>query len=271
MGQSAKLGSLKTPIISPRYVAYFPCFQAAPDDLTKILDRSGKGNDAVAAGSGIGSAAWSTTANCFSSISSSGYGAYLPKAAAASWTWTASQHDSLVWSAQLYSPYGQASDTIFRTGTANSTGGWWIESGSTFFTGSTPGVKVKFYDTVAGVLDPVGNASVAANTWQTVGVIIDGPGNQAYLFVNGVLAPVSTSVNPRPLTDVAIMTVQAAAADPFINSSPTGHAETSYGKKIRGMHYAIIPASAGPIADPAALAMRLHRNPFTALTENELP
>lgn len=270
MSRILKLGKV-APTISTRYAAFFPCLQAAPDSLVTLIDRSGKGNHALAGGSGIGAAAWSTTANAFSASNSTTTGAYLPKSAASSWVWTPTQRDTVVWSAQIFSPYAGASDTIFRTGTGSVTGGWWFETGATFGSGSTPGVKLKFYDTVTGVQDVVGNANVTASTWQTLTVIIDGPGNQAYVFVNGILAPVTASTNPRPLSNVNIMTVQAAAVDPYIMSSPTGHSETSYTKKIRGMHYAIVPASAGAIPDCYALAMRLHRFPFTPLAASELP
>jgi len=270
MSRILKLGKV-VPTISSRYVCYYPCLQASPDSLVQILDRSGKGNHAVAGGSGIGASAWSTTANAFSASSSSATGAFLAKAAAAGWTWTTGTKDSLVWSAKIFSPYAAASDTIFRTGTSNLTGGWWIESGSTFGSGSTPGAKLKFYDTVSGVQDPVGNVNLTASTWQTLTAIIDGPGNQAYLFVDGVLAAVTASTNPRPLVDINTMTVQAAAVDPYIMSTPTGHSETTYTKKIRGMHYAIVPASAGAIPDCYALARRLHNFPFTPLSTSELP
>lgn len=265
------LGSIKTLVPSTRYVCFLPCLQASPDSLTKLIDRSGKGNHAVAGSGGIGAAAWSTTANCFSAPSTADAGAYLAKTAYADWTWGDGIRDSLVFSAQVYSPYTAASDTIFRTGTSASTGGWWIETGAAFGSGSTPGAKLKFYDTAAGSVDTVGNINLTANTWQTVTAIIDGPGNQAYLFVNGVLAPVTTSTNPRALTDVSIMTPQPASVNPWIMSSPTGHSETTYGKKTRAIHFAVIPQSAGAIASPVALAMRLHRNGFTPLATNELP
>lgn len=264
---TSKLGLTVAPDISDRYVAFYPCFQASPDSLTTVIDRSGKGNHALAGGSGIGASAWSN-ANCFTCATPASTGAYLQKAASESWVWSPSRRDSVVFSTRIYTPNTVASDTIFRTGTAASTGGWWLETNSTGFTGSAPGVRAKFYDTVGGTLDPVGYAALAANTWTTVGLLIDGPGNQAYLFVNGVLAPVSTSVNPRPLTDISTMTVQAAAVDQWIGAGPSGASDV---KRFRGLHFAIVPESAGAIANPQALMRRLHTAPFTALSRSELP
>lgn len=268
MGQIIKLGNL-VQTISSRYVGFYPCFQAAPDSLVMVIDRSGKGNHAIAAGSGIGASAWSN-ANQFTSSISASTGANIPKAAAAGWNWNPTTKDSLVWSAKVTTPNTVAAggETIYRTGTSNATGGWFIETDSDAFTGAIPGVRVKFYDTTAGVRVPMGFASLPANTETTVTLIVDGPGNQFYLFINGLLAAVSTGTNPASLTVGDTYTVQAAAAEPYIGGTTLGCIDV---KKFRGLHYAIIPMAAGAIPDPAALAMRLHRHPYTALSASELP
>ena len=274
MGIITKLGRALDPaaasVVSSRYVGFWPSFQASPDSLTTLIDRSGNGNNMVAGGSGIGGSAWSNS-NVYTSATAANTGVYLSKAAAklAAWTWTPTQRDSLVFSARVYTPNSAATDTIFRTGTANTTGGWWLETSSTGFTGSTPGARLKFYDTVTGTQDPVGFVSLPANTETSICAIIDGPGNQGFLFVDGLLAAVSTSTNPRPLVDISTMTVQqAAAADCYLGAGPSGATDV---KRFRGVHLAVIPASAGAIADPYALAMRLHRHPYTQLTTRELP
>lgn len=254
--------------ISPRYVGFWPCFQAAPDSLTTLIDRSGKGNHCLAGASGIGAGAWAN-ANTFTTTNASTTGAYLPKAAYAAWTWDATNKDTMVWSARILIPtITTAGDTIFRTGTSASTAGWWIETHPTAFTGATPGIRVKLYDKVNGSADVLGYCSITANTEFTFTLVLDGPGNQVYMCVNGVIAPVTSGANPRALSaSVNTLTPQASAVDPYVGSSPTG-ADV---KRIRGLHIAIIPESAGPIPDVSALAMRLHRNPFTALTAKELP
>jgi hypothetical protein len=273
MSSIAKVGR-HVESISQRYVAFFPCLQAAPDDLTKVLDRSGKGNHAVAAASGIGGNAWAN-AQAFTSATAATTGAVLSKAAAAAWTWNPSNRDTLIFSCQVYTPNTVASDTIFRTGTAASTGGWWLETNSTGFTGSAPGVRAKFYDLVNGTQQSLGYAALPANTWASLCLILDGPGNQAYMFVNGELAAVSANTNPRSMnsgsggTSVNEMTVQqAAAADIYLGGSPSGATDV---KRLRALHFAVVPASAGAIADPYALVMRLHRSPFNALAATELP
>lgn len=269
MGQIVKLGNI-APTISTRYVAFYPCFQATSDALLK--DRSGKGNDGVFTGtwfSAPAANAW-PNANQFTSSTSSAVGANIPKAAAASWTWNPTTKDSLVWSAKVTTPNSvlAGSETIFRTGTGSASGGWFIETDSDAASGSLPGVRVKFYDTVAGARNGVGWCSLPANIEATITFILDGPGNQAYLFINGLLAAVSSSTNPAPLTVGDTYTVQAAAAEPYLGGTTIGCTDV---KKFRGVHYAIIPASAGAIPDPSALAMRLHRSPYTALSASELP
>ncbi len=268
MSRILKLGKV-VPTISTRYVGFYPCMQAAPDSLVTVIDRSGKGNHAIAGSSGIGASAWAN-ANTFTSATAANTGANIPKSAAAAWTWNATTKDSLIWSARVYTPnsVSAGAETIFRTGTANTTGGWFLETDSDAYTGAAPGVRLKLYDTTAGVRNPMGFGSLPANTETTVTIIMDGPGNQFYMFINGVLAPVTSGTNPAALTAGDIYTVQAAAAEPFIGGAITGVTDV---KRIRGLHYAIVPASAGAIPDCYALAMRLHRFPFTPLASSELP
>lgn len=267
MGVIAKLGRV-TDSISSRYIGFWPCFQASPDSLTTLIDRSGKGNHGVAGASGIGGAAFGTPL-MFTSNTAANTGALLAKAALAGFLFNASRRDSLVWSARVQTPNSVSSDTIMRTGTSASTGGWWLETNSTGASGSAPGVRLKLYDTVLGAISPMGYAALPANTETTVGFIIDGPGNQFFLAINGVLAAVSTGTNPASAAGATTgIDVQASALDAYFGGASQGGSDV---KKLRGVHIAVVPSSAGAIADPAALLMRLHQFPYTALAASELP
>ena len=256
--------------ISTRYVGFWPCFQAAPDSLTTLIDRSGAGNNVPAGASGIGASAWSN-ANQFTSSNAATTGAALPKALLAAFNFNSSVRDSLVFSVRVSTPNSNAGDTIMRTGNGSVTGGWWLETNSTGYTGAAPGVRLKMYDQSTGAQAPMGYASLPANTETTICFIIDGPGNQFYLFKDGVLATVSSGVNPTTLSGVITTSMNvlvAAALDPYFGGASPGVTDV---KKLRGCHIAIVPASAGAIADPVALAARLHQYPYTALTARELP
>jgi hypothetical protein len=269
MSASIKLGQVSNPVPSNRYVGFYPCLQNAADSTiyNSIVDASGKNNHAVLAGAANAHTnAWGTP-NCYTAGAVYGNFAYVLKSAFADWIWSPTKRDSLLWSGRVYLPVA-GDGALMAFGTSSTTGGFWIETSATGYAGG-PGIRIKFYDTTIGTADPLGYAQLTVAAWHTVTIILDGPGNQGYLFVDGLIAPVNASSNPRALPDIATMTIQGAALNPtFLGLNGGGGANPARG---HGFHFAVIPRSAGSIADPYALAMRLHRNPLTPLAENELP
>jgi hypothetical protein len=270
---SITTGKISAPTISSRYWGFYKCLEGTGTVLT---DSSGKGHDTVLVGT-FGT--WSATPEYYQSKNSAN-GCTIPKLGVDDWHWNSQVtdpqllpivHDTLIWSARVYTPNTLASGTIFRTGTGTTAAGFFIESLSTGYNGG-PGVRAKFYDNVGPVTTTV-PGPLPANTWTTVGVCLDGGSGrnssiEFSLYINGEAAIVK-GFGTNPIRSVLTGNLgTATGANPFVGGIPSGEVDL---KRIYGIHYLVIPESAGLIPDIPAVMRRLHQDPLLALTSAEIP
>lgn len=253
-----KLSQLKAQTPAAGYIAFYPMFQPATD--TTITDRSGKGNAGLI-NSGIVGELWAT-ANCVTAkaVASGTKRISVPKAAWLAWTFNATVRESLL----IFMRVQIADPAAVRN---------WCGNGASGFAGGGINMQlktgadwgkavIKFMDrtdaSTSAFADVMLGADIAT-AWHDLAVLVDGPNNLAYSYVDGV-----------PVNSVSITTIDAmdgnSTGETFSIGSPT--ASAGFDTKIQCVHVLRLPAGLSPI-NRDALIYRLHKNPTLPLTTKE--
>lgn len=260
MSRIVKLGQVKTPTVTPGYMAYYPGFQDTAD--TSLKDRSGKGNDATFGSDLTTAEAWSALANRFS-VPLDGSGTQNNAANMAIGTgfiWNPAT-ESLILACKLTAAATAANGPIFGTSHGQPRTGFKLEVQAT-----TGTLRLSRYSSTTNTVVNTTAEVVADGTEHGVGFAWDAVTQRAYIYVDGVVSAAFAGGSNITATDWF----------PSLNTAfcigGVGHTSSkaiTFASAFRGIHLAKL--TGGLPSNVAALFYRLNKFPHVLINSTELP
>lgn len=264
MSRIVKLGQVKTPTVTPGYMAYYPGFQATSD--TTLKDRSGKGNDATFGSDLTTTEAWSAVANRFSvPLGASGTennaaNMAIASSGSAGFVWDPAT-ESLLLACKLTAAATASNGPIFGTSHGQPRTGFRLEVQAT-----TGTLRFTRMNTTTNTVVNTTTAAVADSTEHGVGFAWDAVAQRAYIYVDGVVDAAFVGGSQVTATDWF----------PSLNTAfcigGVGHTSgkaITFASAFRGIHLA--KRTGALPSNVADLFRRLNQFPHVLISATELP